>query len=82
MNNKEYLRQKCFEGLERRGFLENFEYVKRLNDELSIVFSGDLEDFFLIPLSSPLLSLKLAHCIAFCNTICNAYLLSFMHYYE
>lgn len=46
--NKEYLRQKCFEGLEKRGFLENFEYVKRLNDELSIIFSGNLEDFFLI----------------------------------
>lgn len=46
--NKEYLRQKCFEGLKKRGFLENFEYVKQLNYELSVIFSGDLEDFFLI----------------------------------
>lgn len=47
INNKEYLRQKCFEGLEKRGFLENFEYVKRLNYELDVIYSGDLEDFFL-----------------------------------
>lgn len=48
MNNKEYLRQKCFEGLEKRGFHENFDYIKRLQRELDIIFSGNLEDFFLI----------------------------------
>ena len=48
MNNKEYLRQKCFEGLEKRGFHENFDYIKRLQRELDVIFSGNLEDFFLI----------------------------------
>ena len=48
INNKEYLRQKCFYGLKKRGFIENFEYVKRLNYELRIIFSGHLEDFFLV----------------------------------
>lgn len=48
MNNKEYLRNKCFDGLEKRGLIEDFEYIKRLNYELSIIFSGDLQDFFLI----------------------------------
>lgn len=48
MDNKEYLRKKCFEGLRYRGFIEDFEYVKRLNYELDIIFSGNLEDFFLI----------------------------------
>lgn len=48
MDNKEYLRQKCFYGLEQRGFVEDFEYVKRLNYELDIIFSGNLEDFFLV----------------------------------
>lgn len=47
MNNKEYLREKCFEGLEKRGFIEDFEYVKRLNYELDVIYSGDLESFFL-----------------------------------
>lgn len=47
IDNKEYLRQKCFEGLEHRGFIENFDYVKRLNYELDVIYSGDLEDFFL-----------------------------------
>lgn len=48
MNNKEYLRNKCFDGLEKRGLIEDFEYIKRLNYELDIIFSGNLEDFFLI----------------------------------
>ena len=47
MDNKEFLRQKCFEGLEKRGFIENFEYIKRLNYELDVIYSGNLEDFFL-----------------------------------
>lgn len=47
VNNKEYLREKCFEGLERRGHIEDFEYVKRLNYELDVIYSGDLESFFL-----------------------------------
>lgn len=47
MDNKEFLRQKCFEGLERRGFIEDFNYVKRLNYELDVIYSGNLEDFFL-----------------------------------
>lgn len=47
MDNKEFLRQKCFEGLEKRGFIENFDYVKRLNYELDVIYSGNLEDFFL-----------------------------------
>lgn len=50
MNNKEYLREKCFEGLEKRGFIEDFEYVKRLNYELDVIYSGDLESFSLIQL--------------------------------
>ena len=47
MDNKSYLQQKCFEGLEKRGHIEDFEYVKRLQYELDVIFSGDLEDFFL-----------------------------------
>ena len=47
MDNKDFLRQKCFEGLEKRGFIEDFEYVKRLNYELDVIYSGNLEDFFL-----------------------------------
>ena len=47
MDNKEFLRQKCFEGLEHRGFIEDFNYVKRLNYELDVIYSGNLEDFFL-----------------------------------
>lgn len=47
MDNKDFLRKKCFEGLEYRGFIENFEYVKRLNYELDVIYSGNLEDFFL-----------------------------------
>lgn len=47
MDNKEYLRTKCFEGLEKRGFIEDFNYVKRLNYELDVIYSGNLEDFFL-----------------------------------
>ena len=47
MDNKEYLRAKCFEGLEKRGFIEDFNYVKRLNYELDVIYSGNLEDFFL-----------------------------------
>lgn len=46
MDNKSYLQQKCFEGLEKRGHIEDFEYVKRLQYELDVIFSGDLEDFF------------------------------------
>lgn len=47
MDNKDFLRQKCFEGLEKRGFIEDFDYVKRLNYELDVIYSGNLEDFFL-----------------------------------
>lgn len=47
MNNKEYLRKKCFFGLEKRGHIEDFNYVKRLNYELDVIGSGNLEDFFL-----------------------------------
>ena len=47
MDNKDFLRQKCFEGLEKRGFIEDFEYVKRLNYELDVIYSVNLEDFFL-----------------------------------
>ena len=45
MDNKEYLRAKCFEGLEKRGFIEDFNYVKRLNYELDVIYSGDLEEY-------------------------------------
>ena len=47
MNNKEYLRNKCFDGLEKRGLIEDFEYIKRLNYELDIIFSGNFRYYSL-----------------------------------
>lgn len=46
MNNFEFLTELCYDGLARRN-LNYPEYQKRLQDELNIIKSGNLEDFFL-----------------------------------
>lgn len=47
VDNHNYLIQKAYDGLEKRGFADNQEYIDRLNYELEIIKSGNLADFFL-----------------------------------
>ncbi|WP_432644508.1 DNA polymerase III subunit alpha [Methanobrevibacter sp.] len=47
MDNHQYLVDKSFQGLEKRGFKDNPQYIERLVKELDIIKSGDLADFFL-----------------------------------
>lgn len=46
-NNYDFLQLMCQRGLARRGFDNNPEYQERLDKELNVVHSGNLEDFFL-----------------------------------
>ena len=46
MNNKQYLREKCEEGLIRRG-INDKPHQERLNEELNVILDANLEDFFL-----------------------------------
>lgn len=47
VNNHNYLIQKAYEGLSKRGLSDKQEYIDRLNYELDIIQSGNLADFFL-----------------------------------
>lgn len=47
VSNHNYLVQKCFDGLQKRGLSDKQEYIERLNYELEIIKSGNLADFFL-----------------------------------
>ena len=47
VNNHNYLIQKAYDGLEKRGLSDKQEYIDRLNYELDIIQSGNLADFFL-----------------------------------
>ena len=47
MSNHNYLVQKCFDGLQKRGYADNQEYIERLNYELEVIKEGNLADFFL-----------------------------------
>lgn len=46
MDNKIYLRQKCEEGLIRRG-INDESHRQRLEEELNVILDANLEDFFL-----------------------------------
>lgn len=46
-SNHNYLIQKCYDGLDKRGLSNNSEAINRLNYELEIIKSGNLADFFL-----------------------------------
>lgn len=48
MDNNKYLEQKAFEGLAKKGFSDNPEYVERLNEELSVIAECGLSDFMLV----------------------------------
>lgn len=45
MDNKQYLREKCEEGLIRRG-INDKPHQERLNEELNVILDANLEDFF------------------------------------
>lgn len=47
MSNHNYLVQKCFDGLQKRGLSDKQDYIERLNYELEIIKEGNLADFFL-----------------------------------
>ena len=47
MDNHNFLIQKCFDGLSKRGLANNKKYIERLNYELDIIKSGNLANFFL-----------------------------------
>lgn len=46
MDNKQYLREKCEEGLIRRG-INDKPHQERLDEELNVILDANLEDFFL-----------------------------------
>lgn len=47
MDNSNYFISKCYEGLRKRNLDNKKEYKERLDHEISIIQSGNLEDFFL-----------------------------------
>ena len=47
MNTDEYLRQKAYEGLKRKGFSDNQIYIDRLEEELETIIECGLSDFML-----------------------------------
>lgn len=47
MDNSNYFINKCYDGLKKRGLDNKSEYKERLDHEISIIQSGNLEDFFL-----------------------------------
>ena len=47
VDNHNYLIQKAYQGLQKRGLADKQEYIDRLNYELDIIKSGNLADFFL-----------------------------------
>lgn len=48
MNNDEYLKDKAFEGLEKKGLSSNPEYIDRLNEEIETIVECGLSDFMLV----------------------------------
>lgn len=47
MDNKNYFIAKCYDGLKKRGLAGKSKYLDRLNHEIDVISSGNLEDFFL-----------------------------------
>lgn len=47
VSNHNFLVQKCFDGLQKRGFSNDQRYIDRLNYELDVIKEGDLANFFL-----------------------------------
>ena len=47
VSNHNYLVQKCFDGLQKRGHADDQEYIERLNYELEVIKEGNLANFFL-----------------------------------
>ena len=47
VSNHNYLVQKCFDGLQKRGHADDQKYIERLNYELEVIKEGNLADFFL-----------------------------------
>lgn len=48
MDNTQYLKEKAFQGLERKGFSSNQEYIDRLNYEIEIIEQLGFISYFLV----------------------------------
>lgn len=58
INNNEYLKEKSFQGLEKKKLSDNVEYIDRLNEELETIIECGLADFMLTTAYSVLLLKK------------------------